>query len=167
MTRNEQDRAVRGTSARPLAPSFSHLPAKTTEKVRYADTDQQGHITKFAACCQNARMELLRDPHGVPIARKTQFVIARLTLEFRADMYWPGTAEIGTRVERIGRSSVTAAEAALFVKQRCAVIAESVVALMDKVTRRSVLLPRTRVVRAGSAKCHQGTQRVSCKHLAS
>jgi acyl-CoA thioester hydrolase len=167
MTRNEQHRAVRGTSASQLAPSFSDLPAKTTKKVRFADTDQQSHITStaFAACCQNARMELLCDPHGVPILRDTQFALARLTLEFRAEVHCPGTVEISTRVERIRRSSVTLVEAVLFVKQRCAVIAKSVVAFVDKTTRRSIFLPRTCVVRAGSAQL--GTQRVSCKHLAS
>jgi acyl-CoA thioester hydrolase len=85
-------------------------------------------------------MELLCDPKRVPIPRNTQFVIARLVLEFRAEMRWPGTVEIGTRVERVGRSWATLAQA-LFVHEACVATAQSVAALMDMTTRRSTLLP--------------------------
>jgi acyl-CoA thioester hydrolase len=68
------------------------------------------------------------------------FVIARLVLEFRAEMHWPGTVEIGTRVERVGRSSATLAQV-LFVHEACVATAESVAAMMDMTTRRSALLP--------------------------
>ncbi len=125
-----------------LAPSLAHFPITTIEKLRFADTDRHGHITNtvFAVCCQNARMELLCDPRRVPIPSNTQFVIARLVLEFRAEMHWPGIVEIGTRVERVGRSSITLAQA-LFVDEACVATAESIVALMDMTTRRSMLLP--------------------------
>lgn len=125
-----------------LAPRLADFPVRTSEKLRFADTDRQGHITNtvFAVCCQNARMELLCDPTRVPIPRNTQFVIAKLVLEFRAEMHWPGTVEVGTRIGRIGRSSVSLAQA-LFMNERCVAAAESVVALMDMTTRRSALLP--------------------------
>jgi hypothetical protein len=73
-------------STKILAPRLADFAVTTVEKLRFADTDRQGHITNtvFAVCCQNARMELLCDPKRVPIPRNTQFVIARLVLEFRA-----------------------------------------------------------------------------------
>ncbi len=130
-------------SIRPLDLTLADFPVTTIEKLRYADTDRQGHITNsvFAVWCQNARMELLCDPQRVPIPSDTEFVIARLVLEFRAEMHWPGTVSIGTRVERVGRSSVALAQA-LFVKERCVAVAESVVALMDTTTRRPRCLPQ-------------------------
>jgi acyl-CoA thioester hydrolase len=126
-----------------LAPRLADFTVKTIEKLRFADTDRQGHITNtvFAVCCQNARMELLYDAKRVPIPCNTQFVIAKLVLEFRSEMHWPGTVEIGTRVERVGRSSVTLAQA-LFSDDRCAALAQSVVALTDTLTRRAIALPR-------------------------
>jgi acyl-CoA thioester hydrolase len=129
-------------SMKSLVPQPADFPTTTVEKLRFADTDRQGHITNsvFAVCCQNARIELLCDPRRVPIPRNTQFVIARLVLEFRAEMHWPGTVEIGTRVERVGRSSATLAQA-LFVHEACVATAESIVALMDMTTRRPALLP--------------------------
>jgi acyl-CoA thioester hydrolase len=128
--------------AKTSTPGLADFPMRTSEKLRFADTDRLGHITNtvFAVCCQNARMELLCDPRRVPIPRNTHFVIAKLMLEFQAEMHWPGTVEIGTRVERVGRSSVTLAQA-LFVNQACVAIADSVVALMEMTTRRPAPLP--------------------------
>jgi acyl-CoA thioester hydrolase len=125
-----------------LAPALDDFPIRTVEKLRFADTDQHGHITNtvFAACCQNARMELLYDSKRVPTPPGTQFVIARLVLEFRGELHWPGTVEIGTRVDRVGRSSITLAQA-LFMAERCVATAESIVALLDARTRRPTRLP--------------------------
>jgi acyl-CoA thioester hydrolase len=81
-------------------------------------------------------MELPCDPSSVPIPHNTQFVIAKLALEWRAEMHWPGIVEIVTRVERVGRSSATLAQA-LFVGERCVATAEFVAALMDMTTGRS------------------------------
>lgn len=140
--RTERELRNSSLSIKRLVPRPADFPTTTVEKLRFADTDRHGHITNsvFAVCCQNARMELLCDPRRVPIPRNTQFVIARLVLEFRAEMHWPGTVKIGTRVERVGRSSATLAQA-LFVREACVATAESIVALMDMTTRRSALLP--------------------------
>jgi acyl-CoA thioester hydrolase len=123
-------------------PTLRDFPVRTSEKLRFADTDRNGHITNsvFAICCQNARMELLCDSAKVPTPANGQFVTAKLLLEFRAEMYWPGTVTVGTRVERIGRSSVTLMQG-LFMDARCVAVAESVVVLMDKTSRRSTRLP--------------------------
>jgi acyl-CoA thioester hydrolase len=85
---------------RTVLPKLCDYPVRSIEKLRYADTDRNGHISNavFAVCCQNARMELLCDPNRVPIPPDTQFAIAKLVLEFRAQMHWAGIVEIVTRV---------------------------------------------------------------------
>ena len=85
MVRTEQELRDSNMSAKNLAPRLADFSVRASEKLRFADTDRQGHITNtvFAVCCQNARMELLCDPKRVPIPRSTQFVIAKLVLEFR------------------------------------------------------------------------------------
>jgi acyl-CoA thioester hydrolase len=125
-----------------IAPTLADYPIRTIEKLRFADTDRNGHISNsvFAICCQNARMELLCDPRRVPVPSNTHFVVARLLLEFRAEMNWPGTVEVGTRIDRIGRSSVTLAQA-LFVGNDCVATSQSVVVMIDACTRRSTCLP--------------------------
>ena len=125
-----------------MEPSLADFAVTSTEKLRFGDTDRNGHITNsvFAVCCQNARMEVLCDPRHVPLPTNTHFVIAKLILEFLREMHWPGVVEVGTRVERIGRSSATLVQA-LFVAQRCVARAQSVVVLMERTSRRSVALP--------------------------
>ncbi|HEU4381504.1 MAG TPA: thioesterase family protein [Hyphomicrobiaceae bacterium] len=129
-------------AARHSAPSPADYAVITVEKLRFADTDRNGHITNtvFAACCQNARMELLCDRRRVPVPADTHFVIARLVLEFRAEMHWPGMVEVGTRIDWIRKSSLLLAQA-LFIERRCVAVAESVVALVDSTTRRSLPIP--------------------------
>jgi len=51
-----------------LAPILADFAITSVEKLRLVDTDRNGLITNivFAACCQNARMELLCNPQRVP-----------------------------------------------------------------------------------------------------
>lgn len=123
-------------------PHLMDYPIRTAEKLRFADTDCNGHISNavFAVCCQNARMELLHDPRRVPLPIDAQFVIVRLEIDFHGEMHWPGTVVIGTRCEHIGRSSIKLAQV-LFVDGSCAASARSTVALMDRATRRATPLP--------------------------
>ncbi len=123
-------------------PSLADYPLRTAEKLRFADTDCNGHISNavFAVCCQNARMELLHDPRRVPLPVDARFVIVRLEIDFLDEMHWPGTVVVGTRCERIGRTSLTLAQV-LFIDGSCAASARSTVALMDRATRRATPLP--------------------------
>jgi acyl-CoA thioester hydrolase len=105
-----------------------------------------GHITSsvFAICCQSGRLALLSEPaHGVT-PPSSQFVLARLILDYRREMHWPGTVEIGTRIEHIGRSSVSLAQA-LFQNARCVATAQSVAVLMSTASRRACPIPVTSV----------------------
>ena len=123
-------------------PRLEDYPLHTSEKLRFADTDCNGHISNavFAVCCQNARMELLRDPRRIPMPVNAQFVIARLEIDFLGEMHWPGQVMIGSRCDHVGRSSLLMTQA-LFVDGRCAANARSTVVLMDRATRRAAPLP--------------------------
>ena len=131
----------RPTPVRSL-PHLDDYPIRTSEKLRFADTDCNGHISNavFAVCCQNARMELLHDPRRVPLPIDGQFVIVRLEIDFIGEMHWPGSVVIGSRCEHVGRASLVITQA-LFVDERCAANARSTVVLMDRTTRRSTMLP--------------------------
>jgi acyl-CoA thioester hydrolase len=125
-----------------VRPHLEDYPLLTTEKLRFADTDCNGHISNavFAVCCQNARMELLHDPRRVPLPIDGPFVIARLEIDFLGEMRWPGSVVIGSRCEHVGRTSLLMTQA-LFVDERCAARARSTVVLMDRATRRAAPLP--------------------------
>lgn len=139
---NTSEARTRWLDSSPEEPSLADYPLRTAEKLRFADTDCNGHISNavFAVCCQNARMELLHDPRRVPLPVDAQFVIVRLEIDFLDEMHWPGTVVVGTRCERIGRASLTLAQV-LFADGSYAASARSTVALVDRATRRAIPLP--------------------------
>ena len=118
-------------------PTPDAFPARTAEKLRFADTDQHGHVTNavFAVCFQNARLEVL---HGRGIQSADGMVIlARLDIAFLSELHWPGEVIVGTRVERIGRSSLQLGQA-IFSGGRCCARASSTCVLVDGASRRSI-----------------------------
>ena len=123
-------------------PSLESFPSRTSADIRYADLDRQGHVNNavFATFAEIGRVAFLYRP-GRPLAPEgTSFVIARIEIDFLAELHWPGTVEIGTGIARIGRSSFGIRQG-LFNQGRAAAAVEGVLVLMDDRTRRSMPLP--------------------------
>lgn len=122
--------------------TLDDFPLKASDKIRYADTDRQGHVNNaiFATLLETGRVEILYDPASPLADPGCTFVIARLAIDFRSEINWPGMVFIGTRVASIGRSSIKL-DQGLFQDDRCVAIAETVIVLMDERTRRSRPLP--------------------------
>ena len=110
----------------------------TYDKLRYNDTDRQGHINNavFATFCETGRVAFLYDEQLKLAAPGCEFVVARLAIDFRAELYFPGKVDIGTRVLSIGRSSFTFGQG-VFKGELCVATAESVGVQMHGETRRS------------------------------
>ena len=121
---------------------LADYPSRESVPLRYADTDRQGHVNNaiFATMCESGRAAMLYDGERLMAPEGTQFVIARLVLDFIDELHWPGVVDIGTRVKRIGRSSMTL-EQGLFEDGRCVGTAETVIVLTDQTTRKSTPLP--------------------------
>jgi acyl-CoA thioester hydrolase len=122
-------------------PSLSGYPLRTHDKLRYADTDRQGHVNNavFATLLETGRVELLYGTDGPLHEPGCSFVIASLHLEFLGEITWPGRVEIGTRVAAIGTSSMTL-DQGLFQDGRCAATARTVIVQVNDATRRSQAL---------------------------
>ncbi|MAU97010.1 MAG: thioesterase [Fulvimarina sp.] len=123
------------------APRLEDFPARTSDKLRYGDTDRQGHVNNavYSTFFETGRVEMLH-AGDVPPPEGKAFVIARVTIDFQREVNWPGEVEIGTGVAAIGNSSIRLRQA-LFQNGRICASAESVIVLMDEVTRRSTPLP--------------------------
>lgn len=121
-------------------PVASHFPAIALEKVRYSDTDRQGHVNnlQFAAFLEAGRAHLLHGD-GDLSAAGCFFVLAKSTIVFVGELDWPGEVLVGTRVVRIGTASV-GLEQALFQNGRCAATSDSVMVQVDIATRRAAAL---------------------------
>ena len=121
--------------------TLAQFPAHSYDKLRYSDTDRQGHVNNavFSTALETGRVELLHAPDtGIGEAGKS-FVIARLELDFRGELTWPGEVAIGTKIESAGRSSITLAQA-LFQDNRCVAVARTVIVQVDNDTHRSTPL---------------------------
>lgn len=118
------------------------FPSRTVAEIRYADLDRQGHVNNavFATFSEIGRVAFLYDPVRPIAPAQTSFVVARLSIDFLSELFWPGTVEIGTGVTRIGRSSFTLAQA-MYNESRCAAVTEAVIVLMDRSTRKPLPLP--------------------------
>jgi acyl-CoA thioester hydrolase len=100
----------------------------TRDNVRFSDVDRYAHINNIAIAtyCETGRVEFAETLWpGATSGSGAGWVIVRLTVTFRTQAHYPGNVEIGTRVERVGRSSCTLGQG-LFKDGVCFATADSV-----------------------------------------
>ena len=123
----------------------------TEEKLRNADTDQQGHVNNaiFATFFEAGRMDLLAGPEIAAIRAATNIVVVRTVINFKKELFYPGTVRIGTRVVRIGRTSLDFAHVIIAANGEVA-DSEATIVLLDQATRKPTPIPeRLRVYLTG------------------
>jgi len=121
-----------------MARSLDDFPSRSTDKLRYADTDRQGHVNNahFATFLETGRVEFLYDPDDPIMDEGAEFVVARTELDFRGEIQWPGSVDIGTGIQAIGTSSVTVAQV-IYQDDRCVAEANTVIVQVDTASRSS------------------------------
>jgi len=112
------------------------------DKLRLGDSDQQGHVNNavFATFAETGRIEFMRDDMLDFDRSGLGFVVVRLEIDFRGELHWPGTIDIGTRLLAVGRTSWRL-EHGMFDGDRCVATAVSVMVTIDGATRRPTPLP--------------------------
>lgn len=120
------------------SPRLNDYPARASDKLRYCDTDRQGHVNNavFSTFLETGRVEILHGPNGEVADDGAAFVIARLELDFLGEVTWPGTVEIGTAVVETGRSSVTL-DQLVCQDDKPVARAKTVIVQMNEATRKS------------------------------
>lgn len=100
----------------------AECPVVTSDKIRYADTDRQGHVNNaaFATFCETGRVEILYDPAHPLTSDGGEFVIVSLNLVFKDEIQWPGVVTIGTYVTVPMSAQLPASELRVRVEQRLA-----------------------------------------------
>jgi acyl-CoA thioester hydrolase len=109
----------------------------TADVLRFGDTDMNGHINNavFAVFCESGRVNLFRTRLDATLPRDRYWVIAHLSIDFARELYYPGEVRTGTWVDKLGRTSITLAQA-IIVNDAIVARATSVCVLMDRETRR-------------------------------
>ena len=132
----------------PPPTALEAYPLVTHDKLRYADTDRQGHVNNavFVTFLETGRVEVLHAPDAPLADHGCEFVIAHLTMDFRSELRWPGQVDIGVRVARIGTSSVHIHQG-LFQNGQCAATAATVIVQVSLETGRSHPLTAAAIAR--------------------
>jgi acyl-CoA thioester hydrolase len=112
------------------------------EHVRFADLDPLGHANNGAigAYFEAARVALF-DACGNEVGSSGRSVVlARIAIDFRAELRRDARLRVGAKVTRIGRTSVNLASA-VFAGDVLAAGSEAVCVLFDLATRRPAEVP--------------------------
>jgi acyl-CoA thioester hydrolase len=102
-----------------------------TDRIRFSDTDAMGHVNNVAVA---AFVETGRVALGMELAKHateemTGFILARLAIDYRSELSYPGMVDVGSRVLRVGRTSYTVATG-VFDGDVCAATAEGVLVML-------------------------------------
>jgi acyl-CoA thioester hydrolase len=116
---------------------YDYFPMKSYDKIRFADTDCQGHVNSavFSTFLETGRTELLIDS-GIWKDEMPIFGLVGYSINLMSEINWPGTVEIGTAVKRMGNSSITFLHG-LYQNGNLVATAETILVQMDDVTRKS------------------------------
>ena len=110
----------------------------TEDVLRFGDTDANGHINNaaFAVFCESGRVNIL---HGRLAAFRESggfFVIATLTIAFKAELHYPGRVRCATWIPSLGRTSLRFEQALFDDDGRLVATSEAVAVGLDGTTRR-------------------------------
>jgi acyl-CoA thioester hydrolase len=120
-------------------PPGTHLIDVT---LRYADMDALGHLNNavYATLCEAGRVAYMDTVlHDVTPAG-AGFVIVKLTIDFKAEGRYPGTARVLSRITRVGGSSMTYTHE-ITLDGKLLATGESICALFDLTKRRALRVP--------------------------
>ena len=122
--------------------TFRHWTPVT---IRYSDQDPMAHInnTAMAAYVEAARCAFIYDLIRTGGMQGLEFILARLTIDYRRELHYPGTVEAGARLIRVGNKSLTTG-IGIFRAEECIATSESVNVFYD-LTRRKTVAPSARI----------------------
>ena len=139
---NQPSNAVRPFDARTRT-SFGNW---THHTIRYNDQDTLGHVNNavystFFEAGRTSFIEPMMREVGAE-AKSLDFVLARVTIDFIAELSYPGAVDIGTHVLRLGNKSITFGNG-IFNEghDTCVATCEAVLVFFDLDTRTSVAPP--------------------------
>jgi acyl-CoA thioester hydrolase len=121
-----------------------------TEKIRFSDTDMIGHVNNvaFAAFIESGRVAFTHSGVIGGMPKGLLIVMARIELDYRAELHWPANIDVGSRLLRIGRSSFAIGNG-VFDGPTCAATSVTTLVVIDRVTRKATPIPDS--VRASMA----------------
>ncbi len=138
---------------RPELPALDAYVHRIDHDIRFFDLDGVGHVNHAAVAryFEEGRLAYLQGIND-PITSDPVFMLARIEIDYLAQLRWPGGVTIGTRIARFGRTSVHW-DQAVFRGGAGAARSRSVMVLADRTREISVPIPddlRTRLAARGT-----------------
>lgn len=123
-------------------PALEAFPTRVVQTLRYGDMDEAGHVNNavYSTLFEAGRVALLYDPARDMPPAGCHFSLVRITIDFLAEMSWPGDVTIATGATRLGSSSIGLRQA-IFKDGVIQAHNDSVVVLTNSSTRRSQPMP--------------------------
>ncbi|MEM0988516.1 MAG: thioesterase family protein [Pseudomonadota bacterium] len=111
--------------------------------IRFSDQDSLGHINNVALAqyFEVARTAFVYDV--IRLAKmegEIEFILARVVIDFVAELHYPGSVEVGARLTRVGNKSLSSGYG-IFQGPKCIATSEAVNVFYDMETRRSTTPP--------------------------
>lgn len=128
-------------SKAPAATDAAAYKFWTTEHIRFADLDVLGHVNNiaFTIYAESGRAAFLRETGLWTPQGDRQNVIARIELDYRRELHYPGEVRVGLNVLKLGRSSYTVG-IGIFDGDQCAATAQAVLVRIDRISRKAIEL---------------------------
>jgi acyl-CoA thioester hydrolase len=119
----------------------------TEESLRFADLDHNGHVNNvaFTIFFENVRVRHLSETFARLRTASTGFVLAHLSIDYRAQLFYPGNVSAAARVVEVRNSSIVIGQA-IFREQECVAHGHAIMVVIDKATGRGT--PLTSELRA-------------------
>jgi acyl-CoA thioester hydrolase len=119
--------------------SFRHWSPVT---IRFGDQDSLGHINNVALAqyFEVGRTAYIYDLIRAAGSPEIEFILARLVIDYRRELHYPGAVEVGSRLTRLGTKSLTTGYG-VFLGDACIATSEAVNVFYDMQTRRSTVPP--------------------------
>ena len=130
-----------GTSETPPAIDLRQRSAFgffTTEQIRFADLDLNGHVNNlsFLAMMESARQRFIAGHTPLVLNDEQTYMLVHLEVDFVGELHYPGAVEAACRVVEVRRSSVVFGQA-LFAGERAAATLKAVTVNVDRRIRKA------------------------------
>ena len=106
--------------------------------IRYCDQDSMAHVNNcaFAEYIEAARCAFIYDLIERGGMEGMEFILARLAIDYRRELFYPGKVEVGVRLTRVGNKSITTGYG-VFKDGDCYATAECTNVFYDLATRKT------------------------------
>lgn len=115
----------------------------TPVTMRFSDTDKLGHVNNVAIASyfEAARCELFDAVlKQAKLGPDIDYVLARIAIDFKRELHYPGAVEVGGRFVRVGNSAIVTGYGAFF-NGACFATGEAVNVFFNLKTRTSIAPP--------------------------